>query len=311
MKFLWSIICLVALVLVLESCSPEDEETLPKATALYFSDYSGKKIGVVDLNNLNTAYTIADASDGLDTVAGIAIDFAGGKVYAAEEMNNRIIRFNLDGSGELDVVYEFEMNGVDSLVLQPTAVALDIENEDIYWSNSGTGQVRKGRMDGARNVYILYDSVEVLTYSYGMIKLPESDALLYSDFGQYAGIYYAPLLNDKDNRPGRSFTPSYALQNPSQIYYDARTRSVYWADESLGTLAVGSTVSDAIQVIYDDEDDIERPAGIAVDTGSKKIYWTEPRNKVIKRANLDGSGDVETVLTGVESYSIILKFDNQ
>src|SRR5688572_487074 len=191
MKFLWSIICLVALVFVFESCTPEDEVTLPKATALYFSDYSGKKLGVVDLNNINTFSTIADASDGLDTIAGIAIDFAGGKIYAAEEMNNRIVRFNLDGSGELDVVYE--MQGDDSLVVEPTAIALDVEHEDIFWCNSGTGQIRKGRMDGARNVYIMYDSAEVLTYSYGMVYDPQSESLFFTDFGKYAGIYVGSL----------------------------------------------------------------------------------------------------------------------
>ena len=307
MKFLWSIICLVALVFVFESCTPEDEVTLPKATALYFSDYSGKKLGVIDLNNINTFSTIADASDGLDTIAGIAIDFAGGKIYAAEEMNNRIVRFNLDGSGELDVVYE--MQGDDSLVVEPTALALDIENEDVFWANSGTGQIRKGRMDGARNVYVMHDSLEVLTYCYGMIFDAESDQLFFTDFGRYAAIYSSDIDVEHDRRPSPIIGISFALQNPSQLYFDKRTQNMYWADETLGTLAVSN--GNAVQAIYDDEDGIDRPAGIAVDTGSKKIYWTEPANKVIKRANLDGTGEIETVLTGVESYSIILKFDNQ
>src|SRR5687767_14834288 len=107
MKFLRLIICLAAIAFLFESCGPEEDEVLPKATYLYFSDFSGKKIGVVDLNNINTYSTIADASDGLDTITSIDIDFVGGKVYATEELNNRIIRFNLDGSGTLDVVYEY------------------------------------------------------------------------------------------------------------------------------------------------------------------------------------------------------------
>jgi hypothetical protein len=67
----------------------------------------------------------------------------------------------------------------------------------------------------------------------------------------------------------------------------------------------------AFQVLYDSEDGIDRADGIAVDLGSSKIYWTEPNKRTIMRANLDGTGSAEIVLENVESYNIILKFDNQ
>jgi DNA-binding beta-propeller fold protein YncE len=313
MKFLRPVICVFCLIAIgffLESCGPEEEEQLPKATHLYFSDFSGKKIGVVDLTNLNSFTTIADASDGLDTLAGIAIDFVGGKVYAAEELNNRIVRFNLDGSGTLDVVYEFEMNGVDSLVLEPTAVAVDRETDALYWTNSGTGRLLKGKMDGTANISFMYDSADVLTYSYGLVLNKTIDRLFFSDFGTFAGIYLGET-GETTTRPSRWFFPSYALRNPSQIYLEERTQAMYWADETVSALVVGGINSQAFSVIYDDEDGIEHPSAIAVDNGSKKIYWSEPANKTIKRANLDGTGEEEVVLTGVESYSIVLRFDNQ
>ncbi|RAW02769.1 NHL repeat-containing protein [Pseudochryseolinea flava] len=311
MKFSWSIICLLAVVVVFTSCSNDDgEQPYPKATSLYFSDFGGKKVGVVDLNNLNTATTIMDETDGLDTVAGIAIDFVNGKVYAAEELKHRIVRFNLDGSGALDVLYELS-NG-DSSVYEPTAVTFDPETNDLYWANSGTGRLSKGSQDGSASVNEMYDSAEVLTYSYGMAWNNETKGFFFSDFGQYAGVYYVnPLGNMTTTRPSRLFAQSYLLRNPSQIFFDDRSQNVYWADETLNTLAVGNGQSLAYQMIYDDEDNITRPAGIAVDLGSGKIYWTEPTNKVIKRANIDGTGDVEVVLTGVESYHIVLRFDNQ
>jgi hypothetical protein len=308
MKFLRPIIFLIAIAFVFESCGPEEDEVLPKATHLYFSDFSGKKIGVVDLNSLNTFTTIADESDGLDTLAGIAVDFVGGKVYAAEELNDRIVRFNLDGSGELDVVYELQ--GTDSVVYEPTAIALDPEINTIYWANSGTGELRKGSMDGASGVSVMYDSADVLTYCYGLVLDKTKEIIMYSDFGKYAGVYYGPL-DETIGGPRRLFVPGYALRNPSQIFLEERTQIVYWADETLGSLVAGSVNSGAFNVIYDDEDGIEKPGAIAVDTGSGKVYWSEPANKVIKRANLDGSGEEEVVATNVESYSIVLRFNNQ
>lgn len=306
MKFLRSIFVLCSFVLLLASCGPEPDPPTPQGTHLYFSDFAGKRLGVVDLSNLNQAITIADESDGLDTVTGIAVDFEGGRIYAAEEMNNRIVRMNLDGSGTLQTLYQFEGDSV----LEPTAVAFDRTNNILYWANSGTGQIKAGAMDGSKDVSILFDSAKVLNYCYGMVYEPASESLVYSDFGADASIRVAPV-DGEPNEVIKIFYPGFALRSPSQIALFPQQGRIYWADEELGTLASGNLSSSAATVIYDDEDGIERADGIAIDFGAQKIYWTDTSKKQILRANLDGSGDEEVVLDNVESYSIILKMDNQ
>jgi len=307
MKFLKLIIFLGALMFVLESCAPSSDPKIAKGTHLYFSDYSGKRLGVVDLSALGTATTLFDEADGLDTVSGIAIDFKGMKIYAAEELNDRIVVGSLDGSGTLSALYT--LNGDDSIVYEPTAIALDPDNNAIYWANSGSGQLKKANLDGSGNHAILYDSAELISYCYGLQYIKRTKERIYSDFGKYAGIYIGNLTSGRF--PGRYFYPGYSLHNPAGIFVDEKNYRVYWADETVHVLGVGSLSSYAFQVIYDSEDSVDRADGMAVDLGNSKIYWTEPNKKRIMRANLDGSGTPEVVLEDVESYCIVLKFDNQ
>lgn len=305
MKFLRLLVsvCSVALILHIQSCAPDPDPVTPKATHLYFSDYSGKRVGVVDLNTLGSATTLADESDGLDTISGISVDFLGGRLYAVEELNNRIIRINIDGTGTPEVLYE-EGDGVD----EPTAIAVDNTTNSLYWANSGSGQIKKGTMDGTGAIDTLYEGDEVISYCYGLVVEPTSKVLFFTDLGEFSGVWSSSI---DGTLLGRIGFPSFSTQNPSGIYYDAKTGRLYWADEGWGQVCSGSPFNGSANIIFNSEDGIDQADGVAIDTGSGLVYWTEPDKKTIMRGNIDGTGTPEVVLTGVESYSIMLKFDNQ
>ena len=306
MKFLRLIVflCSVVFIFHLQSCAPESDPVVAKATHLYFSDFSGKRIGVVDVNAIGSFTTLADEADGLDTVSGIAVDFQGGRIYAVEELKNRVVRVHLDGSGSREVLYE-EADGV----LEPTAVAFDPATSNLYWANSGTGQFKKGSMDGTGVIDTLYDGAEVISYCYGLTIDPKSNSLFFSDFGDFSGIWVANL--DGTGTPGRASFPSFSIQNPAGLYLDVKTYRLYWADEGLGEICTGTVSAQTASIVFNYEDGINQADGIAVDIGSGKIYWTEPDKKTIMRGNIDGTGTPEVILEDVESYSIVLKFDNQ
>jgi DNA-binding beta-propeller fold protein YncE len=308
MKFIPSIL-VVASLMFLASCGGgiDKDPVYPKATHLYFSDYSGKKIGVMDVNAPGSYTTIADESKGLDTLAGIAIDFVAGKIYAAEETNDRILRMNLDGSGTPEVIYD----ATDS-VNMPTALAIDAINNTLYWTNSGTGQMKTGSLDGTAVATSMFAYDTVLSYSYGVNYDPSTKAMFFSDLTDFASIWLYQV-GSTSTIPTRFFgVNNLTLQNPSGIHLDAVANSIYWADEGLGKIIGSSLSSGSPVVLFDRQDGVTRPDGIAIDKGSGKIYWTEtdPNTDtyIIARGNLDGSGTREVLLQGVESYSIVLQF---
>jgi sugar lactone lactonase YvrE len=305
MKFLrlTVFLCSVVVLFHLQSCEPEADPVAAKATHLYFSDFSGKRIGVVDVNAIGSFTTLADEADGLDTISGITVDFLGGKIYAAEELNNRIVRVNIDGSGALEVIYD-----EDDAVNEPTAVAINAATNSLYWANSGSGHIKKGSMDGLSAIDTLYDA-KVISYCYGLVVDPTTNTLFFSDFGEFSGIWMGRL--DGTSAPGKAAFPSFSIQNPAGLYLDVNTYRLYWADEGLDEICTGTVSNQSASIVFDDEDGIGQADGIAVDIGSGKVYWTEPDKKRIMRGNIDGSETPEVILEGVESYSLMLKFDNQ
>jgi hypothetical protein len=307
----------LSLLVLLASCADTKTETVyPKATRLYFSDYSGRQVGVVDLNNIGTYTSLFDANDGLDTLAGLAIDFTNGFIYTAEETNNRVLRMSLDGSGSPTVLYD-EGDSVN----MPTAVALDVENNKLYWANSGTGQLKSGPTGGGDGAASLFNHGQYVTYCYGLAIDTRNDIMYFSDLGDVDPVWdendgIRGAKADGTGTPVAMFANSIlTLQNPSGIYYDQPSGSIFWADEGLQKIVQG-VLGGSTLVLYDSEDGITRPDAIAVDRGNSLIYWSETftnpdtgeKTHQIKRAALDGTGTPEVVLDGVESYAIVLEF---
>jgi|SRR5688572_22627188 DNA-binding beta-propeller fold protein YncE len=310
MKFTRLLLVFIGAIFLLESCDPTTETKLPKATHLYFTDYNGERVGVIDLSAPGSFTTLADASDGLDSVSGMAVDFKNGKIYVVEEWTDKIKRFNIDGSGSFETLYE-EADGVS----QPTAVAVDANGNGLYWANSGSGQIMKGDLTGTAAIDTLYDKKEVIAYSYGLAIDTQNKILFFSDLS-LGGIWYGRLdgTGNLTNVYGRSAI-STTIRNPSGIFVDKDASRLYWADEGLGVISSGPAAGGTSVGLFNREDGITRADGIAVDKGSSKVYWTETdrdtNTYTIFRGNLDGTEGREVILEGVESYCIVLKFDNQ
>lgn len=311
----------VAIIVLLASCAPDTSEPVyPKATNLYFADFSGQQVGVMDVNTTNLYDVVASKeSNGLDSASAIAIDFVAGKIYATEELNNRVVRFNIDGTGSLEVLFD-ESDGVKT----PTAIALDPQTDTVYWANSGTGRIMKGsRAGGTPKKLTFEDSGDsLISYCYGLAIDRTYNWIIFSDLNKFKGIWFGKLdgTDGVYQIVGTASTSGTVCRNPSSLFFDQQTSKLYWADEGLGVISVASLSIQFSQiagitskVLYDDEDGIIRADGIAIDKGNSLIYWSETNtdNHVIKRAALDGTGTPETVLEDVESYSLVLKYDNQ
>ena len=52
-----------------------------------------------------------------------------------------------------------------------------------------------------------------------------------------------------------------------------------------------------IEDLFDGTDGLISPYGITLDITASKIYWTDFGTKMIHRANMDGTGEVEDLIT--------------
>jgi hypothetical protein len=84
-------------------------------------------------------------SGGRESLRGIALDIRDGKMYSADFGRGRIMRTNLDGGDQQDL-----LTGLQG----PVGVALDSVNQKLYWTEANGGSIKRSSLDG--------DSVETL-----------------------------------------------------------------------------------------------------------------------------------------------------
>ena len=83
---------------------------------------------------------------GLADPRGIALDIAGGSIYAidhypTESRPNEIRRFNLDGTGGEDLGVD-DMSGAYD-------IALDVADGKMYWTDRRTDRIQRANFDGS------------------------------------------------------------------------------------------------------------------------------------------------------------------
>ncbi len=237
--------------------------------------YNGK---VQSANTDGTAVT--DVITGLNMPCGLAIDDLSDprKLYFCERGNSKIIRANLDGSEQEDIITD--VPGIRD-------IELDVKNRKIYWVRDtwDDDAVQRADMDSLNgNIETLYSS----TYSY---------------YGFYGigldhvnqRVYWTQANNgcsDKIQRinfDGTGFKtvikhPQSALLNPWDI--DVSGDKIYWTDCGMSEDVIlcadlEGTVIDTVIKEVDTQ-------FFTIDTADAKIYWTEDMK--VCGAALDGSG---------------------
>ena len=250
---------------------PDPEKSFSK---IYWTDTFDNQVKRANLDGSGMETLIG----GLNTPAGIAVDYAGGKLYFADTGSNRIYRANLDGSGLQAIV--------TSGLATPVSLKVDSANGKLYWADSGTAKIQRANLDGT--------GVQDLLTSANGLSAPTS-----LDLDLVNGkIYWA---DDGTNRVQRANLDGSGVQtlvtgvnNPVSIALDVGGNKVYWADRAGGR--IGRANLDGSAVVTTFVSTSNGINGLAVDTTRGKLFWTEDDNDRIRRVNLDGTG-AATVLS--------------
>ncbi len=292
---------LVFMALFFDSCKKDDDNSPSKAKNLYFTVYDENAVSKIDLTRAPNSFTgLFNGSDGIVTPEGITVT-DDGYLIVTEETTSRILKMKKDGSGNVITLYK-----VSDGVNMPTAITSDNSNGNLYWCNSGTGQIFRGSIDGLSTPVPLYGDRVVIGYAYGLAIDKKNDKLYISDFDQYIkagnldGTGTPAVVWDNNNFAG--------MISPSNIFLDTDKGKIYWCDET-GDQVVEANMdgTGTPLVLFDNSDGVDRPDGIFVDKAAKRIYWTETSTNVIAWGSLDGTGNREVLISDIKSYSIVLE----
>ncbi len=166
-------------------------------------------------------------------------------------------------------------------------VAVDLVNGYVYWTDTGTEDIRRSNLDGS-NVITLIDTDATGGNNPHRVELDLVNNKIYwletaSHRLRRANLDGSNIETVLDN--------NVIGFNSVSIAVDAVNSQVYVGIQNaiLKTNLDGSGSSTIINSTH-----VSHPYDIEIDATNRKMYWIDDNQKVIKRANLDGSS-IETI----------------
>ena len=258
------------------------------AQKMYWIDVTLDKIQKADLDGNNVEDFI---TTGLQGARYLAIDSAGGKIYWTDAGLNKIMRANLDGTVPEDLV-----TGLDN----PRGIALDVPGGKMYWVDKGTFKIQRANLDGSGSVDDLVATGG--TSSPRGIAVDSAGGKMYWTDHNFDKIQQADLNGDNVVDVLTS-----GVVNSQDIALDVSGGKMYWTTKGGGdTVRRADLNGDNPETLVSG---LGNPFGLALDVAGGKMYWCAQSGLKIQRANLDGTGSVDDLVStgaGTEPVGIAL-----
>jgi sugar lactone lactonase YvrE len=267
-----------------------------QAAKMYWADAGTGKIQRANLDGSN----VEDVVTGQFFPDQVAFDpieqtvFWTAKNLPNNSFPNRILRANVDGTGMQDLfpfVLHTATGGLAVDPFQRKLYALDLAGEGVYRMDLVGGGI---------------EAADLLSFS-------NPTAFALDVFRQQvyitdrSGLDIVRFDYDFDRDGGRLICLGCGNGYVQSLAIDPLRGHLYFGPMRPGEAELFGRVNlDGTDGVLFLEETAGTGAGLALDVGGAKLYWTDPSQGAIRRANLDGT-DIETVVTGlVNPYGIAL-----
>jgi hypothetical protein len=235
-----------------------------------------------DFNDVENILTVAN---GLNAPRGIDIDFSKGLMYWASTGNGRIYRAKLDGSEKTTLL---TIAGFTMLA----DMELDLLNGYLYYSETIPGIISRIPIAGGMPEIV----INTLNMPYYFDLDIVNNYIYYTD-GESPHIWRYDMGTDTEVNLITN------QQHVRDVEIDLNAGKLYFNDRGVDSHSVNVANLDGsgIQVLYDANDGLDRPHGLAIDFENDVLYWTDTETHAICKAPADGSGPVETIVAATDT----------
>ena len=251
----------------------------PTTGMLYWVDVETIRIrsASVDGSNVQTIINGSPAAD-------LAVDAASGKIYWTGWLVGLLSRANLDGTG-------FETLDRPARLGGDLAVAPALGK--IYWTMLTTGMIQRSNFDGS-NV----EDIGSLQFGLGDIAFDRTRSKLYWTASGDV------LRSDPDGSNPETVVTGIVFIG--DILIDEVGEKLYWVNR----FAIQRANLDGtnVETFYTEPSGL--PSNLAMHEATRMLYWSLPFDGVVRRAHVDGIGDVIDVVTGALSVRHIVVSDD-
>jgi DNA-binding beta-propeller fold protein YncE len=248
--------------------------------------------GNIQRANLDTMEVEADLLPGVEFIQSFDVDPIRGKIYWTLSLEDKIQRANLDGSHIEDVATGFAG-------LRP--ITVDAASGKLYWGDreDGHGGIRRANLDGS----MMEDVTRLI--SPRSIAIDSDGGYAYTTAVGATGYAVYRVRLDGSGIEEITRDPTFL----TGVALDVVGEKVYWADmvasDVPGKIQRANLDGSGIETIVDGF--VATPIGVAVDSSSGKLYWSDTTWETIYRADLDGR-NIEILFTGFDSGPGELRF---
>ncbi|XP_022326935.2 low-density lipoprotein receptor-related protein 4-like isoform X2 [Crassostrea virginica] len=210
----------------------------------------------------------------LRNVIALDVDTVNRKVYWTDTVLDKIMRANLDGSQEEEVI----RNGLDT----PDGLAVDSVGQKIYWTDTGLNRIEVADVNGGQRKVLFWKNLDkpraiVLVYEYGYIY--------FTDWGKNPRIERAWM--DGQNR---KVLIDRDLGWPNGLVIDKPTGRMIWADANMEVIGCANLDGSNRRILVQG---VKHPYGLTV--FGNNMYWTDWQKMSILKADKFSGGDVKTL----------------
>ncbi|XP_055996988.1 low-density lipoprotein receptor-related protein 4-like isoform X3 [Ostrea edulis] len=200
----------------------------------------------------------------LRNVIALDVDIISRKVYWTDTVLDKIMRSDLDGSQEEEII----RNGLDT----PDGLAVDAVGQKIYWTDTGLNRIEVANVDGSMRKVLFWENLDkpraiVLVYELGYI--------FFTDWGRNPRIERAWM--DGQNR---KVLIDHDLGWPNGLVIDMPTNRMIWADARLEMIGCADLDGGNRMTLVEG---VKHPYGLTV--FGNDIYWTDWQKMSIQRAD--------------------------
>ena len=240
------------------------------AQKIFFTLNQSGEIEQSDLNgsNLNTLLT---SSKGL---YGIAIDLKDSIIFYTNVHTDEIIKSNLKDTNS-NIILSASNNSVDG----PRGIAVDGNNNKIYWVENGSNKLRSANLDGT-------DVMDILTG----LNAPVDVALdLPANKIYWSENEVRSKRIRRCNFDGSNIEDVISgIDQAGGICVDSKAGKIYWVDfgseDRIMAADTNGTNIDTLLIVPNGS-----PRGIAVDNENNNIFWTDVLLNTINKANMNST----------------------
>lgn len=235
-------------------------------------------------------------------IRGIALDPAGGRMFWADNGNDRIFRAKLDGTNSV-IIASLPAGGSF-----PADVRLDVAGQLLYFCDQQQNLIQRMSFDG--------------TGLKTVIDTANGNEPYFLDLDSVEGkIYWSGFANGNLYRANLDGSGSEMIitgnNNARGVCLDRAGGMIYWINRDdkkvhrcpRAALPVNVATSPAVQTLYQG---LDTPHGLVLDIPAGKLYWADTGtnaglglgDKAVSRGDMDGATPQEVLAGGLEPWDV-------